>query len=185
MMMNINGRGQDYAPTYATRITRTGCSNAPEGTEQVHTLVILVADRPGSVDRVVGVLRRRRARLQSFNLSQSETPDLVRITALVKDTEVGAEQLFEQVRKIVDVRQARHALAEQATLREMALVNVSTISASADTVISAGQQFGARAVETTSESVTLGVTGTEEEITASIQAVISSAVPVTPRVTDS
>jgi acetolactate synthase-1/3 small subunit len=151
-------------------MTRTGCSNAPQGTEQVHTLVILVADRPGSVDRVVGVLRRRRAKLQSFNLSQSETPDLVRITALVKDTEVGVEHLFEQVRKIVDVRQVRQALAEQATLRETALVNVSTISASADTIISAGQEFGARTVETTADSVTLGVTGTEEQITAFIEA---------------
>lgn len=169
-MINTNGWGQAHTPTYATTITRTGCSNAPQGTEQVHTLVVLVADRPGSVDRVIGVLRRRRARLQSFNLSQSETPDLVRITALVKDTEVGVEHLFEQVRKIVDVRQAKHALAEQATLREMALVNVSTISAAADAIISAGQQFGARVVETTPESVTLGVTGTEEQITACIEA---------------
>jgi acetolactate synthase-1/3 small subunit len=137
--------------------------------ERVHTLIILVADRPGSVDRVVGVLRRRRAHLQSFNLSQTETLDIVRITALVKDTKVGMDHLFEQVRKIVDVREASHALAQDAFLREMALVNVSTISASVDTIVSAGQQFNARAIETTSESVTLEVTGTEEQVTAFIE----------------
>jgi acetolactate synthase I/III small subunit len=156
--------------TYATPKTRTGCSNAPQGTERVHTLVVLVADRPGSVDRVVGVLRRRRAQLQSFNLSQSETPEIVRITALVKDTEVGVEHLFEQIRKIVDVRQASHIPAQEAILREMALVNVSTISASADTIISTSQQFGASTVEITSESVTLQAVGTEEQITAFIEA---------------
>src|SRR5947208_1602559 len=110
--------------TYATTVTRTGCSDAPQGTEQVHALVIHVADRPGSVDRVVGVLRRRRAQLHSFNLSQSDTPEIVRITALVKDTKVGIDNLFEQVRRVVDVRQASHAPARQAIMREMALVSV-------------------------------------------------------------
>jgi acetolactate synthase-1/3 small subunit len=95
---------------------------------------------------------------------------MVRITVLVKDTKVGVEHLFEQVRKIVDVHQARHEHAEQATQREMALVSVSTIAAPADTIISTGQQFGARVVETTSESVTLEATGSEEHITAFIEA---------------
>src|SRR5215469_2366185 len=126
---------------YATTIARTGCSDAPQGMERVHTLLVLVFDRPGAVDRVVGVLRRRRAHLQSFNLSQTETPDVVRITALVKDTKVGVDHLFEQIRKIVDVREASHALAQEAFLREMALVNVSTASASVATIMSAAQQF--------------------------------------------
>lgn len=156
--------------TYATTMNRTGCSDAPQGAERIHTLIILVVDRPGAVDRVVGVLRRRRAQLQSFNLSQTETPDLVRITALVKDTKVGVDHLFEQVRKIVDVREAIHAPAQDVLLREMALVNVSTISASADTVINAAQQLDARTVETTPESITLEMTGTEEQVTAFIEA---------------
>jgi acetolactate synthase-1/3 small subunit len=155
-------------PSAAT--IRTGCSDAPQGTERVHTLVVQVVDRPGSVDRVIGVLRRRRARLLSFNLHQSETPNVVRITALVKDTEVGVEHLFEHVRKIVDVCQAEHMHAQQAIMREMALVNVSTASASAHTIIEAGQQFGAVAVETSSEFVTLEVMGTEEEINAFLEA---------------
>jgi acetolactate synthase-1/3 small subunit len=105
-----------------------------------------------------------------LNLTQSDTPEIVRITALVKDTKVGMDNLFEQVRRIVDVRQASHAPARQTMMREMALVNVSTTSASADTIISAGRHFGAIVVETTSESVTLQVTGTEDQITAFVAA---------------
>ena len=164
-----NGQGQAAAPTYVTTTIRTGCSDAPQGTERLHTLIVLVTDRPGSVDRVVGVLRRRRAQLHSFNLSQSETPDVVSITALVKDTKVGIAHLVEQVRRIVDVRQVKHVPAQEAIVREMALVNVSTVSASADIVISAAQKFGAKVVETTSASVTLEVTGTEEQIGAFIE----------------
>jgi acetolactate synthase I/III small subunit len=156
--------------TYATSATRTGCSDAPQGTEEVHTLVILVVDRPGSVDRVVGVLRRRRAQLHSFNLSQTDTPEVVRITALVKDTKVGIEHLFEHIRKIIDVREANHTPARYASMREMALVSVSTKDASVETILSASQKFDARTIETASESITLEVTGTEEQITAFVEA---------------
>ncbi len=169
-MQTINdGRGQAHTPTHVTTAIRTGCSDAPQGTERLHTLVVLVTDRPGSVDRVVGVLRRRRAQLHSFNLSQSDTPEVVSITALVRDTKVGIAHLVEQVRRIVDVRQVKHVPAQEAIVREMALVSVSTVSASVDAVISAGQKFGARVVETTSESVTLEVTGTEEQIGAFVE----------------
>ena len=154
--------------------TRTGCSDAPQGTERVHTLVVLVADRPGSVDRVVGVLRRRRAHIQSFNLSQSETPDVVRITALVKDTKVGVEHLFEQVRKIVDVREASHTPAEEAIMREMALVKVNIISTVANaipSILDVAQVYRARVVSTTPEQVTIELMGTEEMVTDFIESV--------------
>ena len=167
MQTMINGGN---TPENATTSIRTGCSDVPQGSEQVHALVALVTDRPGAVDRVVGVLRRRRAQLQSFNLSQTETPDVVRITALVRDTKVGIDHLFEQVRKIIDVREASHAPVQDTFLREMALVNVSTISASAETILATAQQLGARAIETTSEAVTLEVTDTEEQVSAFIEA---------------
>ncbi len=40
---------------------RAGQADAPKGTERSHTLLVLANNEPGMVDRVVGVLRRRRA----------------------------------------------------------------------------------------------------------------------------
>ena len=152
-----------------TNTTRTGCSDAPQGTEQVHTMTILVTDRPGSTDRVVGVLRRRRAKLLSLNLSQSETPDVMRITALVKDTNVGIEHLLEQMRKVVDVREVRHIDAQHTLMREMALIKVGTTSASADTIITAAHRFDGRVVEHSANFVILEVMGEEEKVCSFIE----------------
>src|ERR1700740_811131 len=102
-------------PTDEPRILfpeRTGQSNAPEGAARTHTLVILVHERPGAVDRVVGLLRRRRAHMQTLTIGRSEQPDVARVTTVTDDAEVSVEQLIEQVRKIIDVRQVIHLSSE-------------------------------------------------------------------------
>jgi acetolactate synthase I/III small subunit len=164
---------QTITTTTQITTTRTGCSDAPQGTEQVHTMIMLVTDRPGSTDRVVGVLRRRRAKLLSLSLSQSETPDVVRITALVKDTNVGIEHLLEQVRKVIDVREVRHVDAQYTVTREMVLTKVNTISASQDTIIAVARRLGANVVEKGAKFVILEMSGDEERVTAFIEAMRS------------
>src|SRR5450432_351212 len=104
-----------------TPIDRSGQSNLPQGTEQAHTLIIKVEDRPGAVDRVIGLLRRRRANMQTFVLGHSEQPEIVRITVLVNDSEVALEHLVEQMRKIVDVQQVTKLVSSQTVAREIAL----------------------------------------------------------------
>ena len=144
--------------------TRAGQANAPQGTERTHTLVVFVEDRPGSVDRVVGSLRRRRANMQTLTLAPGEQPDMVRITTLVKDSEVGVEHLVEQLRKIVDVQQVLNLTTEQAVTRELALVKVKATPENLNEIIEAGHQFGACIVDATPEVVTLEVTGSEEKL---------------------
>jgi acetolactate synthase-1/3 small subunit len=138
--------------------------------------MIQIVDRPGAVDRVVGVLRRRRARLQSFHLSQSSTPDIMRIIALVKDTEVGIEHLFEQVCKIVDVQHAEHVLAQEDSLRELVLVRVSTAAGIGEKITCVAQQFGARTVKTSAESIVLEMSGSEAEVAALLAAMSSYSI---------
>ena len=49
------------APTH-----RSGHSDAPQGTGRTHTLIVLVNDRPGAVDRVVARPALRRLRLCAY-----------------------------------------------------------------------------------------------------------------------
>jgi acetolactate synthase I/III small subunit len=157
----------------ATLVTRTGCSDVPQGNEHIHALVLQVVDRPGSVDRVVGVLRRRRARLQSFNLSQSSMSDMMHITVLVKDTEVGIEHLFEQLRKIVDVKHIESVLTRGTDVRELVLMRVSTGAEAAEEIKRVAQQFGARIVEAGADAVVLEMSGSEAEVAAFLAAMSS------------
>ncbi len=147
------------------RVTgRPGQSNAPQGAERAFTLVMLVDDRPGSVDRVVGVLRRRRASMQSLSIGRSELPGVVRITANVMDSEVEFAQLLEQLRKVVDIRNIVNLSPEQAVARELALVKVNNTAETCSEIIDLGHLFGAHAIDVTDKTITLEVTGSAEKV---------------------
>ena len=148
----------------AAPTNRSGHSDAPQGTERAYTLIVLVNDRPGAVDRVVGILRRRRANMQTFVLGRSELPDTVRITVSVTDSGVGIDHLIEQLRKTVDVRQVVNLTFQQAITRELALVKVSSTAERSREIIELGSLFGASTVDITPDTITLEVTGSEEKI---------------------
>ncbi len=145
-------------------VTRAGQSVLPQGTERTHVLIALVEDRPGATDRVIGVLRRRRARTVSLAVAQTDSAQIVRITALVKDSDVDINHLVEQLRKIVDVRQINNLTTEQAITRELALLKVNATAANFSEVVEAAQQFGAAVVDATAETVTFEVVGSQEKL---------------------
>lgn len=143
---------------------RPGQSNAPQGSECSHTLVILLNDRHGALDRVVGVLRRRRAKMQTLAIGQSELPNVARITVVMEDSEVAVEHLVEQLRKVVDVRHVINLSSEQTVARELALIKVNSTPTNSGEIIELGHLFGAHVVDATTESVTLEVTGSKEKL---------------------
>src|SRR5579884_1090393 len=122
---------------------RSGQSEVSLEEAQAHTIVISFEDRPGSVDRVVGVLRRRRANMQTLTIGRSELADVARVTVVVDDSEVGVDQLVEQLRKVVDVRHIVNLSTAQAVARELALIKVSSAPGSSSEIIELGHQFGA------------------------------------------
>ena len=143
---------------------RAGQSSVPAETAHTHTLVILIDEKPGAVDRVVGLLRRRRANMQSLTIGRSEQPDVERITAVTTDSDVAVGQLVEQLRKVVDVRQVLNLSSEQMVERELALIKVSSDSQRFHEIIELGQEYGAHVADVAPESVTLEVTGSAAKV---------------------
>ena len=150
--------------SFSRVVGRPGQSNAPQGEERAFTLVMLVNDRPGSVDRVIGMLRRRRASMQTLVIGRTDTSGEVRITVNVNDSEVEFAQLLEQLRKVVDIRYIVNLSPEQAVARELALVKVNNTTETCSEIIEVGHLFGAHAVDVTSETITLEVTGSVEKV---------------------
>lgn len=146
-------------------IERTGQADAPAGTDRTHTIVVLAQDKHGALDRIIGVLRRRRAKMQAFAIGRNEFPGMARITIVMNDSEVAVEQLVEQLRKIVDVQHVENLLAEQIVARELALIKVNSNESQQSTeIIELAHQFGAHIVDVTQQTLTLEVTGSEEKV---------------------
>jgi acetolactate synthase-1/3 small subunit len=103
--------------------------------------------------------------MQAFAIGRNELPDMVRITIVMNDSEVGVEQLVEQLRKIVDVQHVSNLSSEQTVARELALIKVnSSDTQHASEIIELGHLFGAHVVDVTQQTVTLEVTGSEEKV---------------------
>jgi acetolactate synthase-1/3 small subunit len=143
---------------------RAGQSNAPEGSASSHTLLVFANDNPGMLDRIVGVLRRRRAATQTFTLGRSEQPGVLRITVVIDDSEVEVDHFIEQLRKIVDVQHIVNLSADFTVARELALIKVNSGPSNSSEILELGHLYGAHVIDVTNDTVTLEVTGSEEKV---------------------
>ncbi|MES0328964.1 MAG: acetolactate synthase small subunit, partial [Dehalococcoidales bacterium] len=62
-----------------------------------HTLVALVADRPGVLNRMASLFRRRGFNIDSITEGHSEIPNLSRMTIVVDGTATMVEQVRKQL----------------------------------------------------------------------------------------
>lgn len=166
---NSNGGEISAAEARTLPTERAGQSSAPEGAARTYTLVIQINERPGAVDRVVGLLRRRRANMQTLTIGRSEQPDVTRVTAVTDDSEVAVEHLIEQLRKVVDVRQVMTFSSEQLVERELALIKVQSDPRHSNSIIELGQQFGAHIADVAPATVTLEMTGSTAQVEQLVQ----------------
>ncbi len=143
---------------------RSGQSGASRENTSAHTLVVLVRDQQGAVDRVVNQLRRRRANTSTLVIGRCEQPGLVRVTAQINDAEVEVTQLVEQLGKIVNVAAIVNMSTVQSVCRELALLKVEASPTRMPELIEIAQAFGAHVVDMSTETLTFEVTASSSRI---------------------
>ena len=65
-----------------------------------HTLVALVSDRPGVLNRVASLFRRRGFNIDSIAVGHSETAGISRMTLVVDGSNTSVEQVRKQLDKV-------------------------------------------------------------------------------------
>ncbi len=129
-----------------------------------HTLVALVADKPGVLNRVASLFRRRSFNIESIAVGHSELPHLSRMTIVVGGAATMVEQVRKQLDKVVDVVKVIELSGDNTVARELALIKVKTTPATRSEIIQIVDIFRANIVDVASDSVTVEVTGDEEKI---------------------
>ena len=94
-----------------------------------HTLVALVADRPGVLNRMASLFRRRGFNIESIAVGHSEQPNLSRMTIVIDGTTTMVEQVRKQLDKVVDVIKVTDITGPKTVARELALLKVNTTAA--------------------------------------------------------
>ncbi|MBI1793639.1 MAG: acetolactate synthase small subunit [Chloroflexi bacterium] len=130
----------------------------------LHTLVILVEDKPGVLNRVASLFRRRAFNIESLTVGHTHTEGLSRMTVTVEGDEHHIERLTSYLYKLVNVIQIEDLTGKQMVTRDLALIKVNTASEKRSEIFQMVEVFRARIVDVTSHSVIVEITGDGEKI---------------------
>jgi acetolactate synthase-1/3 small subunit len=129
-----------------------------------HTLVVLVEDQPGVLNRVVSLLRRRSFNIDSITVGHSEQPGVSRMTLVVTGEEDEIEQASKQLYKLMEVLKVTDLTGMNCVTHELALVKVAAKPQHRAEIMLLAQIYDAKVVDASPTTLLLQVTGTEERI---------------------
>jgi acetolactate synthase-1/3 small subunit len=129
-----------------------------------HTLVALVEDKPGVLNRMASLFRRRGFNIESIAVGHSEIPHLSRMTIVIDGTTTSVEQVRKQLDKVIDVVRVSEISSDDMVTRELALIKVKATSATRSEIMQIVDIFRVNIVDVGADSVTVEATGDEEKI---------------------
>lgn len=129
-----------------------------------HTLVALVEDKPGVLNRVASLFRRRGFNIESIAVGHSEQLGLSRMTVVVDGDFAQVEQVRKQLDKLINVVRVSDITEENIVARELALIKVKATAATRSEIIQIVDIFRANIVDVASDSLTVEVTGDEDKV---------------------
>lgn len=129
------------------------------------TLVAWVEDKPGVLNRVASLFRRRAFNIESLTVGHTEQPGVSRMTIVVDDSRSGAEKIVQHLYKLVNVIQVDDITESPAVSRDLALIKVQTPSGQVRSeILQIVETFRARVVDVALNSLMVEVTGAEDKI---------------------
>ena len=125
-----------------------------------YTFAILVHNRFGVLNRVTSMFRRRRFNISSLTVSETETAEYSRITAVFGGEEATKEQLMLQLYKLPDVVMVRELDHEETVNSELLLIKVSNRSREQrNDILDAAGAFDAKIMEYGRDDIILQLVG--------------------------
>ena len=134
------------------------------GAREGHTITALVEDKPGVLNRITSMFRRRGYNIASLAVGPSELPRLSRMTFVVEGNPHTIEQVAKNLNKLIDIIKVVDISDENSVRRELALIRVKWNDRSLSEVKTLVDIFGAKIVDTTPEAVIIEVSGKSEKV---------------------
>jgi acetolactate synthase-1/3 small subunit len=132
---------------------------------RAHTLVVLVEDHPGVMNRIMSLFRQRGFNVDSIAVGHSEIPDMSRITLGITGDDRQIEQLIKQLYKLLEVIKVTDVSGENLIHRELALVKVAASERTrGDIMRLVSEVYRARVVDAAPDTLVIEVTGPSEKI---------------------
>jgi acetolactate synthase-1/3 small subunit len=131
----------------------------------VHTLSVLVENKPGVLARVSGLFSRRGFNIDSLAVGPTEHPEISRMTIVVNVEESPLEQVTKQLNKLIEVIKIVELEGRDSIERELLLVKVKADVETRSQILDVVQLFKARVVDVAPDAITIEVTGNSDKLT--------------------
>ncbi len=134
-----------------------------------HTVVALVEDRPGVLNRVASLFRRRGFNIDSLAVGTTEEPGISRMTIVVASENGIVDQVEKQLAKLIDVIEVADLTGEDTVIRELALVKVACTTEQRREILDLVDIFRARAVDVAPGSLIIQIVAEERQFNSLIE----------------
>lgn len=130
----------------------------------VHTFVVHVENKPGVLNRVSSLFRRRAFNIESLTVGHTDKPGVSRMTIALDTDEDGAARVEAHLYKLVNVLHVQNVTLTPTVFRELAMIKVAANQETRTAIMLLASTFRARVVDVAPESLVMEVTGTEDKI---------------------
>ncbi len=134
-----------------------------------HIFVVLVEDKPGVLNRVASLFRRRAFNIESLAVGHTDQPGISRMTIVVDGEKVNAERVIAYLYKLVNVIQVEDLSVAPMVRRDLAMIKVMATAENRAEIMQMVDVFRAHIVDVTSSSMIVEITGDEEKINGFIE----------------
>ncbi len=129
-----------------------------------HTFAVYVDNKPGVLNRVASLFRRRAFNIESLTVGHTHEAGMSRMTVVVETDEYGARRLEANLYKLIPVRRVDNITSRPTISRDLALIKVTAAGDVRAQVMQLVEVYRARVVDVSPESLVIEATGTEDKI---------------------
>jgi acetolactate synthase I/III small subunit len=126
-----------------------------------HIIVALMQDRPGVLNRVTSLFRRRNFNIESLAVGHSETPGISRMTVVV---DADVEQVVKQLYRLVDVLKVSDVTEDSKIEREIAFIKVNSTPQRRGEIAALARVFHARVIDVAPTTMILEITASPAKV---------------------
>jgi acetolactate synthase I/III small subunit len=130
----------------------------------LRTFIAYMEDRPGVLNRIASLFRRRGYNIASLNVGRTHQPGISRMTMVAEADEATARLMEANLYKLVDVLSVEDITDQGAVTRDLCLIKVQTNGAHRVPVLGLAESYRARVVDVGDDTMILEMTGTQEAI---------------------
>lgn len=134
--------------------------------DRMHTVTVLVENKPGVLARVAGLFARRGFNIESLAVSITDDPTVSRMTIVVTGDDSTLDQINKQTNKLIDVIKVIDYSEIPTLERELAMIKVGAEAEGRAEIMQIVDIFRAKIVDISESTFTIEVTGNTDKVDA-------------------